>query len=36
MRIQPMDLSMVEKISMVEKGINPWCVWEDEKMDKSK
>jgi hypothetical protein len=25
MKIQPMD------VSMGEKGINPWCVWDDEK-----
>jgi hypothetical protein len=28
MKIQLMDLSMGEKV-------NPWCVWDDEKMDKS-
>ena len=27
-----MDLSMGEKdVSMGEKGINPWCEWDDEK-----
>jgi hypothetical protein len=29
MKIQLMDLSMGEKV-------NPWCVWDDEKMDESK
>jgi hypothetical protein len=29
MKIQLMDLSMGEKV-------NPWCEWDDEKMDESK